>query len=54
MPPGLLRIGVAAIGSAAVALGLVALLNGRLAGIAIAVGGAMLVLWSVYGHRLRP
>ena len=54
MPPGLIRIGVAAIGSAAVALGLVALLNGRLVGIAIAVGGAVLVLWSVYGHRLRP
>ena len=46
MPPGLVRVAVEAIGALALALGLVALLNGRWAGAAIAAGGVVLVLWS--------
>jgi hypothetical protein len=46
MPPGLGRLAVAAIGAFALALGLVALVNGRSAGAAIAAGGIVLVLWS--------
>jgi hypothetical protein len=46
MPPGLVPLAVAAIGAFALALGGVALLNGRWAGAAIAAGGVALVLWS--------
>ena len=53
MPPGLMRVGVAAAGALALAVGLVVAFNGRLAGGAFAIGGAVLLLWSVYGHRLR-
>ena len=53
MPPGLTRLGVAAAGALALAVGLVAALNGREAGIALALGGAALLAWSVYGRRLR-
>jgi hypothetical protein len=51
MPPGLAGLGVAAIGSLALAVGLVALLNGRLAGALIGLGGALLVGWSVLRRR---
>jgi hypothetical protein len=54
MPPGLARVLTAAIGAAALAAGLVAALNGVLAGFALAVGGVVLLGWSVYGPRLRP
>jgi hypothetical protein len=47
MPPGLGRLAVAAVGALALALGLVALLNGRAVGVLIALGGALLLLWSV-------
>ena len=50
MPPGLGRLAVASIGAAALAAGLVAALNGVSAGIAIAVGGVGLLLWSVFGR----
>ena len=53
MPPGLLALGVAAVGALALALGLVALLDGQLAGLAIAFGGGLLLAWSVLGRRLR-
>jgi len=53
LPPGVLRLGVAAVGALALAIGLVALVNGRLAGGVFVSGGAVLLLWSVYGHRLR-
>ncbi len=53
MPPGLVRVGVAATGAAALAGGIVAALNGVLAGIAIAVGGVVLLAWSVLGSKLR-
>jgi hypothetical protein len=45
MPPGLGRLAVASIGAAALAA-----LNGVLAGLVIAVGGAALLLWSVFGR----
>jgi hypothetical protein len=54
MPPGLTPVVAAAIGAVALAVGLVAALNGVLAGIAIAVGGLLLLGWSVFGSRLRP
>jgi hypothetical protein len=50
MPPGLGRLVIASLGAAALAVGLVAALNGVLAGIAIAVGGVALLLWSVFGR----
>jgi hypothetical protein len=50
MPPGLGRLGVAALGAAALAVGLVAALNGVPAGIAIVVGGIVLLAWSVFGR----
>ena len=49
MPPGLVRVAVAAAGALAVAGGLVAALNDGLAGLAIAVGGVALLAWSVFG-----
>ncbi len=51
MPPGLARLAVAALGALALALGLVALLNGRWAGALIALGGAALLVWS---RRVHP
>jgi hypothetical protein len=47
MPPGLGRLAVAAVGALALTVGLVALLNGRLVGLVIALGGALLLGWSV-------
>lgn len=51
MPPGLVSLGVAAAGALALAVGLVALLNGRAVGAVLALGGAALLAWSVL--RLR-
>ena len=51
MPPGLARVAVAAFGALALALGLVALLNGRWAGALIALGGGALLVWS---RRVGP
>jgi hypothetical protein len=42
---------VAATGALALAVGLVALLNGRIVGIALALGGAALLVWSVLNLR---
>jgi hypothetical protein len=53
MPPGVTQLVVAAAGAAALAFGLVALLNGRYVGIVIALGGVALLLWSVLGRRVR-
>jgi hypothetical protein len=50
MPPGLGRLVVASLGAAALAVGLVAALNGVAAGIVIAVGGIALLVWSVFGR----
>jgi hypothetical protein len=50
-PPELLPLIVAATGALALAVGLVLLLGGRLADAAIALGGALLLLWSVLRAR---
>ena len=50
-PPELLPVVVAAAGTLGLAVGLLALLNGSLAGLAIAVGGAVLLVWSVLRQR---
>jgi hypothetical protein len=50
MPPGLGRLAIASLGALALAAGLVAALNGLAAGILIAVGGAALLAWSVFGR----
>ena len=54
MPPGLTQLGVAAVGTLALAVGVVAAANGRAAGIALVLGGAVLLAWSVYGRKLHP
>lgn len=46
-----LALAIAALGALALAVGGVALLNGRLVGVPIALCGAALVAWSVYGRR---
>lgn len=51
MPPGLARVAVAALGALALAVGAVAALGGRLAGIPLALGGAVLLVWSLGGRR---
>jgi hypothetical protein len=51
MPPGLPRLAVAALGALALAVGLVAALNGRLAGLLLAACGAALLFWSVLRRR---
>jgi len=50
-PPELLPVAVAAAGGLALAIGLVAVLNGVLIGAAVAVGGAALLAWSVFSRR---
>ncbi len=54
MPRGLLQVAVATAGAGALAAGLVAALNGVLGGAPIALGGVALLLWSVYGRKVRP
>ena len=53
LPPGLTQLAVAVVGALAIAVGCVAALNGRGGGIAIAFSGGLLLLWSVYGRKLR-
>jgi hypothetical protein len=53
MPPGLVQLAVAAAGALALAVGAVAAANDRPVGLALAVGGAALLAWSVYGRKLR-
>jgi hypothetical protein len=48
------RIALAALGALALGVGLVAALNGRAAGVLVAVLGGALLAWSVYARRLRP
>lgn len=47
MPPGLARLAVASLGALGLAVGLVVAVNGRVVGLALAAGGAALLLWSV-------
>lgn len=51
LPPGLVPLAVAATGALALAAGLVAFLNGRVVGAALAFGGAALLAWSVLRRR---
>jgi hypothetical protein len=52
-PPGLLYLAVAAAGAFALGIGAVATIDGNLWGIALALGGAVLLYWSVRVTR-RP
>lgn len=52
MPAGLRPLLVASAGALALAVGAVALMNGALVGIVFALGGALLLAWSV--SSLRP
>jgi hypothetical protein len=47
MPPGLVYLVVAAAGALAVGLGAVALIDGKPLGALLALGGAVLLFWSV-------
>ncbi|HVM69838.1 MAG TPA: hypothetical protein VM204_08400 [Gaiellaceae bacterium] len=51
LPPGTGRLAVAAIGALALAVGSVATLNGRPGGVTIALGGVVLVAWSMLRGR---
>jgi hypothetical protein len=53
LPPGTQYVAVAAIGALALGVGAVAALDGNLWGILLAVGGALLLYWSVRVTR-RP
>jgi hypothetical protein len=47
LPPGTQYVAVAAIGALALGVGLVATIDGNLWGIPLALGGAVLLYWSV-------
>ena len=51
MPPGLLYVVVAAAGALALGVGAVATIDGHLAGIPLALGGVLLLFWSVRRSR---
>jgi hypothetical protein len=51
MPPGLLYVFVASVGALALGVGAVAAIDGHPAGIALALGGAVLLFWSVQRSR---
>ncbi len=53
MPPGLSKVALAGVGALALAVGLVAALNGAILGALVALCGAALLLWSVFGGRAR-
>ncbi len=53
LPPGMLYVVVAAGGALALGVGSVATITGNLWGIALALGGAVLLFWSVRVTR-RP
>jgi hypothetical protein len=52
MPPGLRNLVVAAAGALALSVGVVATVNGALIGVVLALGGVLLLAWSVW--TLRP
>jgi len=54
MPPGLRSLVVAGAGALALAVGVVALVNGALIGIVLGLGGVLLLAWSVWTLRPRP
>ena len=47
LPPGTQYVAVAAVGALALGVGAVATIDGNLWGIALALGGAVLLYWSV-------
>ena len=47
LPPGLAYVAVAAVGALSLGVGLVATLDRNLWGIPLAVGGAVLLFWSI-------
>ncbi len=51
IPPGSLPVVVAAVGALALGVGGVATLDGHLVGIVLAVGGAVLLAWSLRQRR---
>ena len=51
MPPGLLYVVVAAAGALALGVGAVATIDGNFWGIPLAVGGAILLGWSIKATR---
>lgn len=53
LPPGMLYIVVAAAGALALGVGAVAAIDGNLWGLPLALGGAVLLFWSVRVTR-RP
>ncbi len=50
-PPGVGKLALAALGALALAVGLVAALNGAILGALVALCGAALLLWSVFGAK---
>jgi hypothetical protein len=52
MPPGLIYVIVASAGALALGVGAVATIDGHLVGIPLALGGAVLLFWSV--RRSKP
>ena len=52
MPPGLMYVVVASVGALALGVGAVATIDGHLLGILLALGGAVLLAWSV--RRSKP
>jgi hypothetical protein len=51
LPPGSQYVAVAAIGALALGVGAVAAIDGNLWGIALALGGASLLYWSIAATR---
>jgi hypothetical protein len=47
LPPGLPYVAVAALGALALGVGAVATIDGNLWGLPLAVGGALLLFWSI-------
>jgi hypothetical protein len=47
LPPGMGYVAVAAVGALALGVGLVATIDGNLWGLPLALGGGVLLLWSV-------
>ena len=53
MPPGMLYVVVASAGALALGVGAIATIDGHLGGIPLALGGAVLLAWSLVAARDR-
>lgn len=51
LPPGMLYVAIASVGALALGAGAVATIDGNLWGIPLALGGALLLFWSVRATR---